>query len=138
LTATYDSSTEDLFSSDYIRKSTETDPWWIVTNGVDAIKYWTGSGQLADLISNLPSEVSTSLTCKHVLEFKDHLLLLDVSEDSNRYPQRVRWSDTADPRDFLNGNASYQDLTGADWIVGAVKFRGDYAVVIKERSVWLG
>jgi hypothetical protein len=127
----------DLFSYDYVRKSTETDPWWIMTNGVDKIKKFTGSGAISNLISSYPSGV-TSLLAKHVLEFKDHLLLLDVIEEGNRYPQRVRWSDTADPEDFLNGNASYQDLTGADWIVGAIKFKGDYVVIVKERSIWLG
>jgi hypothetical protein len=127
----------DLFSYDYIRKSTETDPWWIMTNGVDKIKKFTGTGTISNLISDYPTGV-TSLLSKHVIEFKDHLLLLDVIENGNRYPQRVRWSDTADPEDFINGNASYQDLSGADWIVGVIKFKGDYLIVVKERSVWVG
>lgn len=137
LTASYNTSSEDLVSSDYIRKSTETDPWWIYTNGVDPLKYWTGSGQLANLISDYPSGVTT-LLARHVVEFKDHLFLWDVTEDTDRYPQRGRWSDTADPEDFLNGNASYVDLTGADWVQGAIKFKGDYLVVCKERSIWVG
>lgn len=127
----------DFFSYDYIRKTTETDPWWIMTNGVDPIKKFTGNGAISDLISDFPTGV-TSLLAKHVIEFKDHLLLLDVVENGDRYPQRVRWSDTADPEDFINGNASYQDLTGADWITGAIKFKGDYIVIVKERSVWVG
>lgn len=133
----YDSDDEDLLSFDYVRKSTETDPWWIMTNGIDPIKKWTGSGAISNLISDYPAGVS-ALLCKHLIEFKDHLLILDVYEDGDRYPQRVRWSDTADPEDFLNGNASYQDLTGADWIQTAVKFKGDYIVVFKERSIWVG
>ena len=128
---------EDYFSYDYIRKSTETDPWWIMTNGVDPIKKFTGTGAISNLISDYPTGVTT-LFSKHVIEFKDHLLLLDVTENGDRYPQRVRWSDTADPEDFINGNASYQDLTGADWIVGAIKFKGDYIVIFKERSIWVG
>jgi len=127
----------DLFSYDYIRKSTETDPWWIMTNGVDPIKKFTGTGAISNLISDYPTGVVTLLS-KHVIEFKDHLLLLDVTENGNRYPQRVRWSDTADPEDFINGNASYQDLPGADWVVGAIKFKGDYLVIFKERSIWVG
>jgi hypothetical protein len=127
----------DLFSYDYVRKSTEVNPWWVMTNGVDRIKKYTGADTISDLIVDYPTGV-TSLLCKHLIEFKDHLLLLDVTEQGSRYPQRVRWSDTADPEDFINGNASYQDLTGADWIVGAIKFKGDYLVVMKERSIWLG
>ncbi|UCH51647.1 MAG: hypothetical protein JSV54_02510, partial [Chloroflexota bacterium] len=131
-------SDEDFFDYDYVRKSSETDPWWVCTNGVDPIKYWQGGTYyLENLISCYPAGV-TSLLCKYIIEFKDHLVLLDVTEDGNRYPQRIRWSDTADPEDFLNGNASYQDLTGADWIVGVAKFKGDYLVVFKERSIWVG
>jgi len=104
---TYDADNEDMCSFDYIRHTTQTEPWWIMSNTVDEIYKWTGSGAVAALIDVWPTGV-TSLTCRYLIEFKDHLLLLDVSEDGNRYPQRVRWSDTADPNDFLNGNASYR------------------------------
>lgn len=134
----YNATTTNLCSYDYARDLTQTEPWWIMTNGVDELWKWTGgSSDLAALITSFPSGV-TSLTCRELIEFKDHLLLLDVSEDGGRYPQRVRWSDTGDPNDFLNGNASYQDLSGADWIQTAVKFKGDYVVVFKERSIWVG
>jgi len=134
---TYDSDDTDICSYDYIRDTTQTEPWWIMTNCVDSMWKWTGDGALAALISDYPSGV-TSLTCRDLIEFKDHLLLLDVTEEGDRYPQRVRWSDTADPTDFLNGNASYVDLGGADWIQTAAKFKGDYVVVFKERSIWVG
>ncbi len=133
----YDSDSTDLCVFDYIRDVTQTEPWWVMTNGVDELWYWTGSGTISQLVTDFPSGV-TSLTCKELVEFKDHLLLLDVTEDGDRYPQRVRWSDTADPCDFLNGNASYQDLSGADWVQTAVKFKGDYLVIFKERSIWVG
>lgn len=133
----YDADSTNLCSYDYIRDVTQTEPWWIMTNQVDEIWYWTGSGDLTQLISSFPSGV-TSLTCKGLIEFKNHFLLLDVTENGDRYPQRIRWSDTADPKDFLNGNASYQDLSGADWMQTAIKFKGDYLVVFKERSIWVG
>lgn len=138
-TDSFSGTDEDFFSYDYIRKTTESDPWWVCTNGVDSIKVFKGSGytNVEPLIADYPSGV-TALLAKYVVEFKDHLLLLDVSEEGNRYPQRIRWSDTADPEDFLNGNASYVDLPGADWIVGGIKFRGDFLAVFKEKSIWLG
>lgn len=120
-----------------IRKSSEVNPWWIMTNGVDVIKKWTGTGNISNLIASYPSGV-TALTAKVVREFKDYLLLMDVTEDGNRYPQRVRWSDTATPDDFDGGNASYIDLPGYDWIKTGLKFRGDYIVVLKSRSIWVG
>ena len=134
----YDSDTTNFCTYDYIREITQTNPWWILTNGVDELWVWTGgSAVLTALIEDFPSGV-TSLTCKEIIEFKDHLLLLNVTEDGDPYPQRVRWSDTGDPNDFLNGNASYQDLGGADWIRAAVKFKGDYIVIFKDRSIWVG
>ena len=133
----YDADSTEFCTYDYIRDITQTDPWWIMTNGVDELWKWTGAGNAAALISSFPSGV-TSLVSKDLIEFKSHLLLLDVSEDGNRYPQRVRWSDTGDPSDFINGNASYVDLGGADWMQTAVKFKGDYLVIFKERSIWVG
>jgi len=133
----YDADSADLCSFDYIRHTTQSEPWWVMTNGTDEVWKWTGSGALSALIDVWPTGV-TSLTCRKLIEFKNHLLFLDVSEDGNRYPQRVRWSDTADPNDFLNGNANYQDLSGADWIQTAIKFKGDYLAIFKERSIWLG
>ena len=133
----YDADNEDFVYFDYIRKTTETEPWWVMTNGVDPIKKWTGTGSISNLISTYPSGV-TALLANILIEFKGHLFLIDVSEDGNRYPQRVRWSNTAQPEDFLNGNASFQDLKGADWAKGAIKFKGDYLVVIKDRSIWVG
>jgi len=133
---TFTGTDSNFFSYDYVRKSTETNPWWVCTNGVDKIKKFTGTGTISDLITDYPAGV-TSLLAKYLAEFKTYLILMDVTEQGNRYPQRVRWSDTADPEDFINGNANYQDLSGADWIVGGTKFKGDYFVVFKERSVWV-
>jgi len=140
-TLAYDADSTDLPSFDYIRKNTEEEPWWIFTNGVDAIKKWDksddGNGVIENLITSYPSGV-TALLATELVEFKGHLLLFDVSEDGDRYPQRVRWSDTAVPDDFVNGNASFVDLGGADWIKATVKFKGDYLVVFKDRSIWVG
>jgi hypothetical protein len=138
---TYDADASDMCSFDYIRKVTEVDPWWVFTNGVDNLKKLdksaTGNGYIEDLITSYPVAAPT-LLAEQLVEFKDYLILLDTTEDGDRYPQRVRWSDTAKPDDFLNGNASYVDLSGADWIKCAIKFKGDYLVVFKERSVWVG
>lgn len=127
----------DLASFDSIRKLTESEPWLVFTNRTDEIKKWTGTGDIADLISSYPSGL-TSLVCKSLCEFKDHLLLFYTTEEGTPCPQRIRWSDTGKPDDFLNGNASYVDLSGADWIKRAIKFKGDYIVVFKERSIWVG
>jgi len=133
------SGTVNFWSSDYVRKTTETDPWWIATNGKDKIQVYKGGSKVVmeDLITDFPTAAPT-LLANNLVEFKTYLVLVATTEDGNYCPQRIRWSDTANPEDFLNGNASYQDLSGADWIQTAVKFKGDYLVVFKERSIWMG
>ncbi|GAG97722.1 unnamed protein product, partial [marine sediment metagenome] len=74
---------EDSFSYDYIRKRTETEPWWVCTNGVDNIKKYDGIN-FVDLGGSPPK-------AKRVVAFKEHLHLLDVTETAGRYPQRDRW-----------------------------------------------
>jgi len=120
----------DPFSYDYIRKLTESEPWWVCTNGVDNIKKYNGEN-LVDLGGSPP-------IAKRLVAFKDYLHLLDVTEGGNRFPQRDRWSDTGNPENWLTGNASYKDLPGADWISNGMKFKGDYMVVLKERSIEVG
>jgi hypothetical protein len=133
----------DEFSFAVARKSTETDPWLIITNGVDAIKKWTGSGAISDLISSYPTGV-TSLLAKYALSFKTYLILLIPTENGDTYPHRMRWSDTAKPDDFVNGNASYLDLSpqpsggDADEIKGGVQLSQDYIGIFKGASVWSG
>ncbi|KKL16661.1 hypothetical protein LCGC14_2493320, partial [marine sediment metagenome] len=60
------------------------------------------------------------------------------NEGGSRLPQRVRWSNTADPSNIDTGNANFIDLSGSDWITGAVKFKGGLLCVLKEGSVWIG
>jgi len=119
------------FSYDQIRPLTETDPWWVLVNGVDSPFVFKGGTTLEELGGSPPK-------ARIVIEFKNHLFLMDTTEGSNRYPQRVRWSDTADPEEWSTGNASYQDLSGTDWIKGAVKFKADHLVIGKEQSIWVG
>lgn len=126
----------DFCSYTQIRDLNETNPWWICTNGVDEIVRYDGSGDLLNLISSYPTDV-TSLRAKYLVSFKNYLVLLDVTENGNRYPQRVRWSDTAQPANFVSGNASYWDIPGPHWIKGAVVFKGDHLLICTERSVWL-
>jgi hypothetical protein len=126
----------NYFSFGTIRKTTETDLWWVATNGVDPLLKWTGTGVLSNLITSYPTGL-TSLLAKYLLSFKDYILLLNVTEQGNPYTQRVRWCDTATPDDFLNGNASYQDLPGPGALVGGIEFKNDYALLLRTDSLYL-
>ena len=128
---------DDFMSFDTIRDVGETDQWLVATNGVDELIKWTGAGVATNLITDFPAGV-TSLTAKQLLQFKSHIHLFDVSENGNRYPTRVRWSNTALPADFINGNASFQDLVSDDWIKRALLLGPDTVVVLKSKSIWIG
>jgi hypothetical protein len=133
----YTGADSDYWTFDSLRQTNESDLWWLATNGVDPIQKWTGSGVMVDLITDYPSGV-TSLLAKVLFRFKDYVMLGDVTENGYRYPQRVRWSDTAEPADFINNNALYRDIPGSDGVMGGLAFKNDYALIAKEKSFWVG
>lgn len=126
----------DFWSFDYIRDLTEANPWWVATNNTDPVIVFKG-GSSTVWEELLQTVGGVSFRAKFLVEFKSHLLFFDTTEGGSRYPQRVRWSNTADPDNIDSGNASFNDLSGTDWISGAVKFKGDYLGIIKEDSIWL-
>lgn len=64
----------------------------IANNSVDNPQQWTGTGLMTDL-ANWPANTKA----KVIRPFLYHLVALDVTESSTRYPRMVRWSHPADP-----------------------------------------
>lgn len=101
-----------------------------VSNGIDAIRKWTGTGDIV-LLGGLPpvakfiQEYKTYLVCAHILGG------VDVA-------QRVQWCDTADPETWSGGNSGSVDLIedGAD--ITGLNIFGDYVAVHKATSIYLG
>ena len=121
---------DDFFSFDTVRKIDQTDMWWCCSNGVDVIKKYDGN-TLGDLAALAP-------LANIIRQFKSYLFALDTVESGNPYRQRARWPDTADPTNWLTGNAKFADLSGSDWIEQALRYKGDYFVILKSGSLWLG
>lgn len=84
------------------------------TNGVDKLKYWTGSSTFADLTTF----GFTTLKAKTLIGYKGHLVLGNIiDEDSSKFPYRIRWSKAGDPT-YWAGKL-WSQLTGAEqaaWI----------------------
>ena len=59
----------------------------IFTNGVDAVRRWTGSGNTAAIAGTPPD------TAQLVKHFEGYLFLGDVTLSATRYPSRIRYSD---------------------------------------------
>lgn len=77
-----------------------------ITNGVDAIKVWTGSGNWA----NLTTTGITTLRAKCLIGYKGHLVLGNVTENGTAIPYRMRWSTAGNPTTWNTTTAGFQNL----------------------------
>jgi len=102
----------------------------IITNFVDNIRKYTGTGNTADLGGTPPQ-------AKFAVGYGDYLVLAHIN-DTTKFPMRVQWCDTADPETWTGGNSGSKDLIedGKD-ITGLAVF-GNYVAVHKETAIYLG
>lgn len=103
----------------------------VYTNGIDAIRKWTASGNDADLGGSPPK-------AKYVLAVGPYLVLFNVNDDGDQFYSRVQWSDTDDIEEWTTGNANstnliddVQDITGA-------ALYSDGMTVHKENCIYVG
>ena len=117
---------------------------FVYTNGVDQTGKITEAGgniTAADLTTTLAS--GTISTSELVIAFKDHLILLNNTENSADAPQRASWTNIGSLEDFTVGTAGYQDLVdNEDWIIAAEMLSENEYAIYKERSIvimiWVG
>lgn len=117
--------------------------YFVFTNGIDPVKYWTGTGNIADLPGLTDCEGGvTSVRAKTLLYFQNFLLLGNTTEDGNPRPQRIRWSCLGDitawknvAGDITKQEAGYGDLTDDVSFVQALRPLGNYVVAYKERAI---
>jgi hypothetical protein len=104
----------------------------VFSNGVDAPRKWTGTGNTS-VLSGAPKY-------KFSVAYKGYLVILNITDDGlgNSFGQRVEWPDVDNPEDWLTGQAGSNNLLedGED-ITGGGLF-GDYVAVHKESSIYLG
>lgn len=123
----------DRFSSCVTQDANGND-FYIITNGVDPIKCWTGTGNIA----NLGGLANTANTAKIVGTFKNRCILGFTTEGGAGQPTRVRWSALADPAnwtDTANGAGFVELVDTPDWITGFLKYKERF-IIFKERSIW--
>jgi len=101
-----------------------------VTNFVDAIQKYTGTGTCAVLGGSPPK-------AKFIMEY-DEYLLLGYVDDGTARPMRIQWCDTADPETWSGGNSGSRDLSeDGENITGMGRF-GNYAAIHKTTAIYLG
>jgi len=102
---------------------------YVVTNGVDAIQKWTGSGLLADLAGSPP-------IAKTICSFQSRLITGGTTETGTAHPQRVRWSSAGTIETWSGGTSGYIDLVDTvDWVMHLKLLRGK-CMVYKDYSIW--
>lgn len=118
-------------TQDYAFSSTQTflndgADVYFLTNGLDPVLQWSGSGQFT----------LTDFYCKQLSTYSNMLLMGYTIESGNACPTRFRWSVPNNPLDHSGTGSGYSDLVDTpDWLTAIIQFR-DKIYVIKERSIW--
>jgi hypothetical protein len=105
-------------------------PILCITNGVDPIQKWTGSGAVSALGGTPP-------VAKFIQEYKTYLVCANIAGGTD-VGQRVQWSDTSAPETWDSGNAGAVDLVEDGESITGLSLFGNYLCVHKERSIYLG
>uniref|UniRef100_A0A6M3IVJ5 Uncharacterized protein n=1 Tax=viral metagenome TaxID=1070528 RepID=A0A6M3IVJ5_9ZZZZ len=103
----------------------------VVTNFVDRIRQWNGSGNNTVLGGNPPY----ARFCAYLAPY---LLLGDTNDGVDPSASKVAWCDTDDPETWSGGNSGSQALSDdASPLRGMLKL-DQYVVAYKRDSLWLG
>lgn len=105
-----------------------------ITNGVDAIKVWTGSGNWA----NLTTTGITNLRAKCLIGYKGHLVVGNVTENGTAIPYRIRWSTAGNPTTWNTVTAGFQNLIEDEANSKVMCFHpfGPVLVAYKEHAIY--
>ncbi len=102
----------------------------VITNGVDAMRKWTGSGN-TDLLGGTPP------VAKFIQEYQTYLVAANIQGGVD-IDTRVEWSDTADPEDWTSGNHGTKDLVEDGGAITGLNLFSNYLAVHKLTSIYLG
>ncbi len=102
----------------------------VISNGVDVLRKWTGTGNTAALGGTPP-------VAKFIQEYKTYLVCANIAGGVD-IDQRVQWSDTADPEEWSTGNAGAVDLIEDGEPITGMNVFSDYVCVHKKTSIYLG
>lgn len=119
----------------------ESDFFWVcnwqnvayIANGKDQLYTYDGVTFAAfDIdLGTGPNDVGFS---KMIFSYKGYLILLHTQEFGTLQPQRMRWSNPADPNTWSPND--YADADTPEFIVGAAYLRNDI-IVFFDRSIWV-
>ena len=127
----------NLFSVEYLNDT------MLISNGVNLPKKYLGTAAtgLQTLATALAAGSIT--TTEIILVAKDHVVLMNNTENGGDAPARASWSNIGKTEDYTGGTAGYQDLTDDEsWIIAAEQLSSNQWAIYKERSIvlmeWVG
>lgn len=103
----------------------------VFTNLTDNIRKFNGADDSSDLGGTPPK-------AKFLIEYKDYLVLAYVISGGDTFTMRVQWCDTGLIETWDSGNAGYRDLIQDGGDITGISTMGDYLVIHKENSIYLG
>lgn len=101
-----------------------------MTNGVDVIRKYTGSGNTAALGGTPPKG-------KYIQEYGTYLVVANITGGTD-VDTRVQWSDTAAPEIWSSGNAGSKDLVEDGGAITGMNLFSNYLCIHKQNSIYLG
>jgi hypothetical protein len=108
-------------------------PTLVFTNFIDPIKKYEGTGNISNLGGEPPK-------ARFVCAFGAYLFLGWIDDGRNVYRSQIRWCNTGDFEEWVNGNAGgtmLVDEQNDEGITGMALF-GNYLCIHKATSIWLG
>lgn len=119
-------------ADDYFSYATVTESGLlIITNFIDRIRKWDGSGNTALLGGNPPK-------AKYCTYLSPYLIIAYVDDGASVNPWKVQWCDTDNPEVWSGGNSGEELLSDEPSPIRNIKKLNDFVVVYKKDSIWLG
>ena len=114
---------------------------FVLTNGIDQPFKVSNTLAVTELATTL--NVGTITKSEIVLTLKDHLVLLNNTENGSAAPLRATWTNIGAVEDWVAGTSGFQDMVDEEsHVVAAMSIGENAAVIYKERSVvlmqWVG
>lgn len=103
----------------------------IITNYIDAVRKWTGSGN-ATVLGGYPGKA------KYAAYLSPYLLLAYIDDGISVNPWKIKWCDTDNPELWTGGNSGSDLLSSEPSPIQNIKKLNEFMIGYKKDSLWLG
>lgn len=102
----------------------------LISNGKNAIKKWTGSGDISSL-GGLPPKA------KYMTYLTPYIVLAHTDDGSGVNPWKIQWNDTGEPEQWSSGNAGSLLVSDDPSPIKNIMKLNNYTAVYKQESLGL-